>query len=174
MTTDDNPLLPPMITNAVRGIAFDLRTEFGASYRGCLDDPLDDHRQDQITLFAGFAIEQFWELQAFGHGQDGFHMPVRQSAFDLELILGSDVCLAGGIAADEFNAIVGEMGQIGDGFFFDFAVFSVRVHEEVGHVLSVPSLTSGRHYMNGTAWEPYPIACQHYSRHTRLRSRYIY
>jgi hypothetical protein len=124
--------------------------EFGARS----DDPLDDHRQDQITLFAGFAIEQFWELQAFGHGQDGFHMPVRQSAFDLELILGPDVCLAGEIAADKLDAIVGEMGQIGDGFFFDFAVFSVRVHEEVGHVLSVPSLTSGRHYMNGTTWKP--------------------
>jgi hypothetical protein len=50
------------------------------------------------------------------------------------------------------------MGQIGDGFFFDFAVFSVRVHEEVGHVLSVPSLTSGRHYMNGTTWKP---TCSH-------------
>src|ERR1017187_4029672 len=118
-----------------------------------LDDALGDHGQDQITLWTGFAIEQSRQFQTFDHGQDSFHMPVWQRAFDLELLLCFDVLLPSEIAADQFDAIVRQVGEIGDGFLFDFAAFSVGVHEEMGHVLPVRSLTPGRHYMYRTAWE---------------------
>jgi hypothetical protein len=78
---------------------------------------------------------------------------VWQRAFDLELLACFDVLLAGEIAADQFNAIIGQMGEIGDGFFFDFAVFAIRVHEQMGGVPPMPSLASSRHYKCRSAWK---------------------
>ena len=92
------------------------------------------------------------QSQAFEHGQDSLHVPVGQGCFDFEVLARFDVLFAGKIAADQLDAIIGQMRKIGNGFFFDFAVFSVGVHEQMGHVLAVRSLTPGRHYMYGTMW----------------------
>jgi hypothetical protein len=46
---------------------------------------------------------------------------MRQGMLDLEVLARFDVLFAGKIATDQVDAFVGQMGEIGDGFLFDFA-----------------------------------------------------
>src|SRR5450755_4316532 len=122
-----------------------------------LDNALSNHRQDQVTLFAGFAIEQLGQFQAFDHGQNRFHVPMRQRPLDFELVLGLDVLLASEAASNQLDAIGGKMREVRDGSFLDFAVFSVRLHEEIGDVFAVLALAPRRYYVDGTMWERYRL-----------------
>ena len=82
---------------------------------------------------------------------------MRQSAFNFKVILCFDVLLPSERAPDQLDAIVGQMGQVGDGSFFDFAIFSILLHEEIGDVFAVLALAPRRYYVDGTMWERYRL-----------------
>jgi hypothetical protein len=89
------------------------------------------------------------------------------------VVLRFDVLLAGEPAADQLDAVLGQMREIGNGFFLDFAVFAVRMHEQMGHVLAVLPLPAGRHHVNGAAGMPFSCH-KNILPHNDLFSKYIY
>lgn len=70
-----------------------------------------------------------------------------QGAFDFEVIPRLDLLHSSEQSSDQLDAIVGKMREAGDGPFFDFAVLSIRLREQIRNAFSVPPQPSGRHFI---------------------------
>jgi hypothetical protein len=82
--------------------------------------------------------------------QEGLDVTMREGAADFKAVGGGDELLAFERAADQVNERIGQMGDVAEGFVFDFAILAKGSAEKMGVVSRafVGAPCSG--YMNTT------------------------
>ena len=91
------------------------------SFEPGADQPLDDHRDDQITLTATLAAEQPLQVQVAQHAEDRGDVAVRERPLDLELLVEIDQPPAGEHRADPVDHLRRQMREVPDVLVADLA-----------------------------------------------------
>jgi hypothetical protein len=111
-----------------------------------MEDALGDHGEHEVALGGGLGSEQGVESQAAEGPEHGLDVAMRARAFDAEGGLGGKELLAGEGAADEFDEVGGEMGDVAEGLVLDLRADAEGSAEEVGVVeLAFVGACSGGH-----------------------------
>ena len=115
-----------------------------------VNDPGDDQSDDQIPVPVSGAGEEEIELELLECGQDGGDMAMGERAGAMETVLGVDEGLALEGTADEIDDVVGEMGDVAEGFMLDFTVLTEGTTEQMSAVDLVFVAASGGGYVDGS------------------------
>ena len=111
--------------------AFRVQAASGGQFGARVDDPGDDHGDDQITLAGGGTGDEGMEAEIPEGAEDGSDMAVRGTANDGEQDVGGTESEP---AAQEDTQAVdhvrGALGEVGDGTFLDFAVLAEGLTED--------------------------------------------
>jgi hypothetical protein len=86
------------------------------------DQPLDDHRDDQVTLPAALTPEQTLQIQITQHPQHRLDVTVRQRPRDLELIVQIDQPAPGEHRPDRVDDLRRQMRQVPEVLVTDLAL----------------------------------------------------
>ncbi len=113
---------------AAGGAEFALDAQLGAG----AEQAGDDHGEGEGALAAGPGEEQGVELETVGSAEDGADGAVLAGGAEGEggaVVAGGE--LVGEGEAEQVDEVLGEGGEVGEGAFFDLAVFPVGFAEEV-------------------------------------------
>ena len=94
----------------------------GRQLRARRDQPLHDHRDDQVTLPAASTAEQPLQIQVAQHPQDRGDVAVGQRADDLEVRVEIDQATAGEHRADRVDDLGREVRQVPEVLVADLAL----------------------------------------------------
>jgi hypothetical protein len=115
-----------------------------------MENALGDHGEHELTLGRGLGGEQGIQTEAAEGAEHGLDVAVRAGAFDTEDGLGGQELLASEGAADKFDEVGGEMGDVAEGFVLDLRADAEGAAEEVGVIgLAFVGAGCGGH-MNGS------------------------
>jgi hypothetical protein len=87
--------------------------------------PLTDHRHTQVPLAAALSADQPLHAQIAKHPEHRGHVPVRQRAQDLELLVEVDQSPAGKHRPQPIDHPLLQMGKVADRLVFDLAALPV-------------------------------------------------
>ena len=102
--------------------------EFGAG----VDDAGDDEGDGEIAVPAGGAGDEGVEPESPEGSEDGGDVPVGEAAAAGEGFVGGDEGFAFEDAAECFDGVIGEFGEVGEGSLFYFASVAEGLPEEDG------------------------------------------
>lgn len=112
-----------------------VKSASGGKFGSWIEDAGDDHGEDEIAVAGGKRVEDGIELEVAQTAEDGGSVTMRQGAGDEEGIGprgGANRERAGQGGAEGMDLLLGEMGEIGQGTSFNFAVLAVGFAEEEG------------------------------------------
>ena len=113
--------------------AFRVQTASGGQFGAGVDDPSNDHGDDQIALAGGGTSDKGMEAEIPEGAEDGRDMAVRGAANDGQQVVGraeSETAVEEDTQA--LDDVRGTLGEVGDGTFLDFAVLAEGLTEEDG------------------------------------------
>ena len=105
----------------------------GGQFGAGVDDAGDDHGDDQIAQAAAGTSDEGVQAELLEGAEDGGDMAVGVAADDGEGVVGgaqSDAALEEDLQA--VDDVIGALGEIGEGAFFDFAVMPEGLPKEDG------------------------------------------
>jgi hypothetical protein len=90
-----------------------------------MKQPRRNQRQDEVTLAAALGRNQRIHTQAFDGPQNGFDVPVRQRAQNLERVVKPHETFALERAVEGRDDLSGPMREVGKGAFADLGTVAV-------------------------------------------------
>ena len=106
---------------------------------------------DQVASARGLGGDEVLQSQLADHRQDGLDMAVWERAGDAEGVGGGDEGLALEGAFDDFDEVVGEMGEVAERLVGDGLSLADGPPEQMGDVGLTLVDPFGRSHMNGAA-----------------------
>ena len=121
----------------------------GGQFGAGVDDAGDNHGDDEIAPATGRTSDEGMQAELLEGAEDGGDMAVGVAAQAGEGGLGIDQGFAFESSADEIDDVVGEVGDVAEGFMLDLAVVAEGSAQQMGVVGGVFELASGGGYMDG-------------------------
>jgi hypothetical protein len=90
-----------------------------------MEQPRRHHRQDEVTLAAALGSHQCLHAQAFDGPQDGFDVPMRQRAQNLESVVKPNETFSLERALEGGDDLSGPIREVGEGAFADLGTVAV-------------------------------------------------
>jgi hypothetical protein len=100
--------------------------------------PLHHHRQHQVPLARGLAVDQAHKLEPPGEREQRLDVAGRQRTLDLERLVPLDVALAAQKASDQLDQRGRQVRQVGERLLLDLAALAIGAAQELGVVLAIP------------------------------------
>ena len=96
----------------------------GGQFGAGVDDAGDNHGDDEIAPATGRTSDEGMQAELLEGAEDGGDMAVRVAAQAAEGGLGIDQGFAFESSADEIDDVVGEVGDVAEGFMLDLALWN--------------------------------------------------
>ena len=103
------------------------------------DQQLADHRDDQVALAAALPADQSLQIEPAQRAQHRGDVPVRQRAFDLEVLIEVDQHPSGEHRPDRLDDGQRQVREVAQVLVADLAALAVGAPQQVGRVL-LPAL----------------------------------
>ena len=121
----------------------------GGQFGAGVDDAGDNHGDDEVAPATGRTSDEGMQAELLEGAEDGGDMAVRVAAQAGEGGLGIDQGFAFESSADKIDDVVGEVGDVAEGFMLDLAVVAEGSAQQMGTVGGVFVMAGGGGYVDG-------------------------
>lgn len=104
----------------------------GAELGAVMEQPVDDHGQDEIPLAGALGRDQGLQSEFSDRPQDGIDMAMREAANRREEVAGTDERLVAQQPAQGINLVLRPVGEVGQGAFADLLALAPAFAEQDG------------------------------------------